>query len=150
MTVKSFHHRAVPLTGHWAETHVHVVLYMCFAINYWWISLFVFVDLFVSESITIPPPPPGAQAVKIRRICNDACYVTQLDIQNRLLIVKTLDTGIIWIFFQSTNRFIIWSAVYCSMITKVVPIQIQVSELPQVLPKILESLSARTRVGALI
>lgn len=58
MTVKSFHHGVVPLTGHWAETHVHVVLYMCFAINYWWLSLFVLVDLFVSESITTAPPPP--------------------------------------------------------------------------------------------
>ena len=47
-----------------SRRHVHVVLYMCFVINYWWISLFVFVDLFISESITTPPPCDAIMSIK--------------------------------------------------------------------------------------
>ena len=151
--VKSFHHRVVPLTGLWAED---TCMLFCTCVLWLIIDGSVFSYLLIYSSLNrlrpphphSPPPPPRAQAVKIRWICNNACYVTKLDIQNRLLIVKTLDTGLRWIFCQSTNRFIIRSAVYCSMITKIVPIQIQISELRQILPKILESLPARTRVCA--
>ena len=144
--VKSFHHRVIPLTGLWAED---TCMLFCTCVLWLIIDGSVFSYLLIYSSLNrLRPPPPRAQAVKIRWICNNACYVTKLDIQNRLLIVKTLDTGLRWIFCQSTNRFIIRSAAYCSMITKVVPIQIQISELRQILLKILESLPARTRVCA--